>query len=542
MSWQLASLSIVVVALAVSFWWYERSHPSSKEIALVATMAALSALGRDAFAALPDVKPTTTMVLICGYAFGVGPGFAVGAVGALASNIFLGQGSWTPWQMIAWALVGVSGALLGRVLDRRPLGRWTLALMCALAAEAFNLLIDLYSWSIGGVHTLSAYGAWIASAFSFDITHVIASFLFGLTFGPALMRMLVRARARLEITWEPVLGTSLTIIVAVLLGLGSLAAGPDMARAGTSARAATASRTDLAARDAPASALDARLSLFPELSFLISAQNADGGFGAGRRQSTSELYSGWVAMGLAASGRNPLSVRHNGHTVLDALRSEASSLRGLGDAERTILAAHACGTSAYSFGGRDLVAEVLKARDSDNSFEHLVNLTAFAIFALRAVGHSSSYPAIRDAAGWIERQQNRDGGFGFGGRGSSSDVDDTGAALQALADAGARNGRSLGAAAGYLIRSQNVDGGFPQQYGGESNAQSTAWAVQGLIAAGRNLNTVRRRGSRSPIGYLESLLAPGGSIRYSRTGAQTPVWVTAQALIALEGKTFPIGP
>ena len=49
------------------------------------------------------------------------------------------------------------------------------------------------------------------------------------------------------------------------------------------------------------------------------------------------------------------------------------------------------------------VAEVLKARDGDGSFEQLVNLTAFAIFALRAVGYSRSYPAIRDAAGWIER-------------------------------------------------------------------------------------------------------------------------------------------
>jgi prenyltransferase beta subunit len=172
----------------------------------------------------------------------------------------------------------------------------------------------------------------------------------------------------------------------------------------------------------------------------------------------------------------------------------------------------------------------------------MVNLTAFAIFALRAAGHSSAFRAIRDAAGWIERQQNSDGGFGFGGRGSSSDVDDTGAALQALADAGARNARILGGAAGYLIRSQNLDGGYPQQYGSESNSQSTAWAVQGLIAAGRNPNVVRRRGSRSPIGYLESLIAPDGSVRYSRTGSQTPVWVTAQALIALSGKTFPVGP
>ena len=247
-------------------------------------------------------------------------------------------------------------------------------------------------------------------------------------------------------------------------------------------------------------------------------------------------------MGLAAAGRDPANVRRDGHSVLDSLRAEAATLDGLGDAERTILAAHACGASAYSFAGRDLVAEVLKARDSDDSFEHLVNLTSFAIFALRAVGHSPSYPAIRDAAGWIEQQQNSDGGFSFGELGSSSDVDDTGAALQALAAAGARNAHVLDAAIDYLIRSQNLDGGFPEQYGSESNAQSTAWAVQGLIAVGRNPGTVRRHGSRSPIGYLESLVAPVGSIRYSRTSAQSPVWVTAQALIALAGKTFPVGP
>jgi hypothetical protein len=66
--------------------------------------------------------------------------------------------------------------------------------------------------------------------------------------------------------------------------------------------------------------------------------------------------------------------------------------------------------------------------------------------------------------------------------------------------------------------------------------------VQGLIAAGRDPARVRRRGSRSPTGYLESLVAPDGSVRYSRTSAQTPVWVTAQALVALAGKTFPVGP
>jgi len=95
---------------------------------------------------------------------------------------------------------------------------------------------------------------------------------------------------------------------------------------------------------------------------------------------------------------------------------------------------------------------------------------------------------------------------------------------------------------GFLLGAQNPDGGYPQQRGGSSNAQSTAWAVQGLTAAGHNVATVRRgRGGRSPLEYLQSLVAPNGSVYYSRTSAQTPVWVTAQALTALAGRPFPVG-
>jgi hypothetical protein len=75
---------------------------------------------------------------------------------------------------------------------------------------------------------------------------------------------------------------------------------------------------------------------------------------------------------------------------------------------------------------------------------------------------------------------------------------------------------------------------------GTSNAQSTAWAVQGLVAAGRDPRKLKR--TRTPIQYLVSLQAGDGSVRYSRTSTQTPVWVTAQALAALEGKPFPLRP
>ncbi len=542
MSWPLVSFLLVAVVLVLGWLAYERARLSAQMVAVVATLAAVAALGRDAFVALPDVKPITALTFVVGYALGPLPGFSVGALGMLASNFVLGQGPYTPWQMAAWGVVGLAGAALGMLSDRR-LGRLQLALGCGLAAFGAKEVMNVYTWTIGASHTPAAFLAVAGTALPFDITDVVASFLFGFAFAPELSRLLARLRARMDVTWEAVEqpgvaqpgASTPSTRSGSLRSLGS--SGPLLALALVAAVGCGLGLAAALVQPAPAAAA----SLHRELGYLARAQNPDGGYGATTSQHSSELYTAWVAMGFAASGRNPASVRRDGHSLLDSLRGQAATLESLGDVERTVLAARACGASPYSFAGRDLVAEVLRGRTSDGSFAQQVNLSAFAVFALRAAGHSASFDPIAKAAGWIERQQNSDGGFGFGGRGSRSDVDDTAAALQALIDAGARQRQVLSLAAGYLTRSQNVDGGFPQQYGGESNAQSTAWAVQGLIAAGVKPSSIRRKGSRSPVGYLESLLAPDGSIRYSRTSAQTPAWVTAQALIALAGKTFPVG-
>src|SRR5207247_10828893 len=89
---------------------------------------------------------------------------------------------------------------------------------------------------------------------------------------------------------------------------------------------------------------------------------------------------------------------------------------------------------------------------------------------------------------------------------------------------------------------QNDDGGYGQSEDYRSNAQSTAWAVQGIVAAGKGPASFKRPGGRSPVAYLASLQQPGGSYRYSRSSTQTPVWVTSQAITALRGKPFPLRP
>ena len=529
MSWPLASFLLVAGVLGVGWLSYERRRPSARMVAVVATLAAVAALGRDAFVALPDVKPITAIAFVVGFSLGPLPGFSVGAIGMLASNFVLGQGPYTPWQMAAWGLVGLLGAALGRLTGRR-LSRVPLACACALSALIAKEIMNLYSWSIGASHTPAALLIEAGRALPFDITDTLATLLFGLAFGPELARLLARTRERMTVTFEeapPRIAAGALVVFALALG-GMFLNGSSAARASVSPRSGRAP-----ARTA---------SLTREVSFLTSAQDVDGGFGGARGQSSSELFTAWAAMGLAASGHDPAFVRRGGHSVLEALRGQAATLDGLGDYERTILALHACGATSFVLAGRNLVGEVMRARGANGSFGGLVNLTAFAILALRAAGDSAATAPIRLATRWIEHQQGSDGGFGFGARGSSSDVDDTGAALQALAAAGARDASALSAAARYIIRAQNRDGGFPEQAGGESNAQSSAWAIQGLIAAGRNPRSLRREGSRSPLAYLESLITPSGSIQYSRTSAQTPVWVTAQALIALAGRTFPVAP
>jgi energy-coupling factor transport system substrate-specific component len=201
MSWAFASLAILSLALLAGFTWYERTHPPSKVIALVATLAALAALGRIAFAPIPNVKPTTDIVLIAGFALGGAPGFVVGAVAALASNLFFGQGPWTPWQMTAWGLVGLFGALLARA-GRGHIRRVPMALWCGAAGLAFGAIMDLSTWTtFAGQHTLDEYLILSGTSLPWNIAHAIGNIAFYLAFGPALVAALQRFRSRLNVRW-----------------------------------------------------------------------------------------------------------------------------------------------------------------------------------------------------------------------------------------------------------------------------------------------------------------------------------------------------
>jgi energy-coupling factor transport system substrate-specific component len=494
MSWEQASFLILGAAQLGGFAWYERSRPTSQVVALVAALAALAVAGRLAFAALPNVKPTTDIVIFAGYALGPAPGFAVGGLAALVSNFWFGQGPWTPWQMAGWGMCGILGAGLAVVRPRA--GRLTLAVVCALAGVAYGALLNFSLMATyGGDLSLQRFLALESRAVPFDAAHAIGNAALALVAGPAMIRMLVRFRERFE--WH---APAVASVLLLALALASVL--PSRAQASETSRAAN---------------------------WLVAAQNADGGWGSAPGHDSATDMTAWAMLGLEASGRNPLDISSDGHNSVGYLRSHVDELGSPGDYARTILALEGAGVDPHSFGGHDLVSALADQRRNNGSYEGWPGSTAFAVIALRAGGGGG----IDQSISWLAKVQNGDGGWGDV-PGSPSTADGTGAAMQAMPDSNvAKHGL------GYLRNVQRPSGGFPIGASGAVNAQSTAWAVQGMVAVGTDPASVHE-GGKSPLEYLAARQDTDGHYRYSASSDQTPVWVTGQVLAATAGDSFPV--
>jgi energy-coupling factor transport system substrate-specific component len=195
----LAVLLAGIAVLVAGAGWLESGTESVKDLTLVATIAGVAAAARVLFAPVPGVQPVTVVAVVAGAALGPRRGFAVGALAALASNFFLGQGVWTPWQMLAWGACGAAGGLAPGLLRRR----WALAALCFVLGLAFSAFLDVWEWYAFFPHTWAALTLQIARGFPFDVAHAVGNVLIALAVGPELRRVLERyeRRTRVEIAW-----------------------------------------------------------------------------------------------------------------------------------------------------------------------------------------------------------------------------------------------------------------------------------------------------------------------------------------------------
>jgi energy-coupling factor transport system substrate-specific component len=197
-----AALTLLILAAALLFAgaaWIEAGPGAAREVTLVATLAAVAAAGRILFAAVPGVQPVTVITVAAGAALGARAGFATGALAALVSNFFLGQGPWTPWQMLGWGACGLAGAALRGLIRRRA----AFAAACFVLGFAFSGLMDLWLWLSFWPHTWEALAVVFGRGVWFEAAHAVGNVLIALAIGPELRRMLERygRRLRTEVVW-----------------------------------------------------------------------------------------------------------------------------------------------------------------------------------------------------------------------------------------------------------------------------------------------------------------------------------------------------
>ena len=197
-----AELTLLIGAglVLVGLIAWERSRGGGREVALVATLAAAAAAGRVLFAAIPSAQPVTTICACAGISLGPRAGAAVGATAALVSNAFLGQGPWTPWQMLSWGLAGATGGFLRRFLRHRV----PLIAFGIFWGFAFGAIMDVYQLaSFGPVFTWQAFVVTHARGIPFDITHAVTNAVLLGVAGPGLIRLLRRHGRRLHVELVP---------------------------------------------------------------------------------------------------------------------------------------------------------------------------------------------------------------------------------------------------------------------------------------------------------------------------------------------------
>ena len=133
---------------------YGARDSSAHELSLVAALAALATASRVLFASLPNVKPVTFIVLVSGVGARPGPGFMVGATAALVSNLFFGQGPWTPWQMLAWGAVGRGRRAASSAAAAAVPRRWELVVVGGVCGFSIRLVVTLWMFVAYTVHSV----------------------------------------------------------------------------------------------------------------------------------------------------------------------------------------------------------------------------------------------------------------------------------------------------------------------------------------------------------------------------------------------------
>ena len=188
--WLLFSLLIACATPIPFFLRLERNGKSAGYLSLIASMVSLSAAGRVLFAPIPFFKPVSAICVLCGTFFGAEAGFLCGSLSALLSNLYFGQGPWTPFQMLSWGLIGFLAGVFSKPIKKSRLMQ---CLFGVLSGVLFSLCMDLFTtlWQEGSFD-FSRYLFFLTSSLTVMVIYALSNVLFLLALTPLFRRIFQR--------------------------------------------------------------------------------------------------------------------------------------------------------------------------------------------------------------------------------------------------------------------------------------------------------------------------------------------------------------
>lgn len=168
----LVSFGMACMALLLFLTGFEKKKTGGRRMVIVSVMTALCIVGRF----IPLFKPITALTVITAMYLGGEAGFLVGALAAVLSNFYFGQGPWTAFQMLAWGFIGLAAGWLAPWLKKH---RWLLLTYGVLAGVAFSLMMDVWTvlW-VGGSFDWGLYAASVVTALPYTALYAVSNFVF----------------------------------------------------------------------------------------------------------------------------------------------------------------------------------------------------------------------------------------------------------------------------------------------------------------------------------------------------------------------------
>ena len=148
---------------------------SIRKITLIALLSTLAYIGRLLFAWIPNVQPVTVILLIITLEMGLVEGILTASLSMILSNIFLGMGPWTLYQIASFAIV--------------------ILVFSCLTGYLYGFVISIFSVYF---YHIPKFWVYYLQGLPFDTLHALGNIGFWILLSPLLPRIIQKYQTKFQ--------------------------------------------------------------------------------------------------------------------------------------------------------------------------------------------------------------------------------------------------------------------------------------------------------------------------------------------------------